>query len=134
MVRKNVRESKLDKFRSWVAHIRNASENKIILVETKAAVDELKKYNIDNIIYFKEGYKFLEDLVAKNKEIVLLFNINTRSNSLAERTKDRLRERGAKVNTGFRKFLFVTQMRSISGLSSYLEKQVFMGPRKRIPL
>ncbi len=127
MVRRPTRETELEKFISWIKHLRNASRDRIILVQQKQDMKKLMELGVKNIIYLTEPrYKVVEQIAAKGKECVLLFNVNKRSDELCERTRAELMENGVKVNTRFRKLLLTTKLKEIKGILTYLKKHIVL--------
>ncbi len=127
MVRRPAREEELDKFISWIQHLRNASNDRIVLVQHKPDMEKLLELGVKNIIYLTEPhYKVIEQIAAEEKECILLFNVDKHSDELCERTRAQLMENGVKVNTRFRKLLLTTELREIRGILTYLKKHLVL--------
>jgi 5S rRNA maturation endonuclease (ribonuclease M5) len=132
---KKLTGSELDKYISWIEHLRNASKEKIILVEHKQDKDELERLSMENVIYLTEPYyKIVEEIAASGKECVLLFGHNKNSSELCERIKAMLQENGVEVNTRFRKLLLSSELREVRGLLNYLAKHVVLDKQKPAPI
>jgi len=127
MVRRPTKETELEKFISWIKHLRNASEDRIVLVQHKQDMEKLLELGVKNIVYLTEPhYKAVEQIAEKGKECVLLFNVDKRSDELCERIRAELMENGVKVNTRFRKLLLTTELREIRGILTYLKKHLVL--------
>ncbi len=125
-------ESELDKFHSWIEHLKNASKTKIILVEGKNDQRALTSFGIKNIIYLKEPlYKVVESIAEENKECILLMDLDAEGRKLHARILNDLQANGVKVNTRFRKLLFATKIRNIEAIPRYIERQLTISLRKR---
>ncbi|RLE38853.1 hypothetical protein DRJ17_02760 [Candidatus Woesearchaeota archaeon] len=135
MARKNPQDRGMGVFRDWVDHLRNASKDKIILVQYKTDKDELEQLGIKNILYLtKPEYKVIEQIASTSKECILLFNVNDKSNELCQKIRAKLEENGVKVNTRFRKLMFTTDMREIRGLIKYIRNKATWEEGKRVAI
>ncbi len=132
------KEGEFDKFINWIEHLKNASnEGKLILVQGKRDKDKLAGFGIkSNAIEFftKPEERFIEKITDLGKECILLFNVDKSSEKLAERVKTELRQQGVKVNTRFRKFLYVMEVKEVRALLPYLEKHLATSWRDRSEL
>lgn len=125
-------ETELDKFHSWIEHLKNASETKVILVEGKNDKKALESFKIKNIIYLKDSlYKVVEDIAETGKQCILLVDLDAEGRKLHARLLSDLQANGVKVNTRFRKLLFTTRIRTIEAIPKYIERQLTLTPRKR---
>ena len=125
----------LDKLQSWLRTLTNASKERIVFVEHKRDAEILHFLGVQNIIWHKPRepeYKLLDRLQKENKECLLLFDTDRPSNSKCEKLKALLQQNGIKTNTRFRKVLFTTEFKELSGIISYLKKQVNITPRKGV--
>ena len=124
--------TELDKFHSWIEHLKNASKTKVILVEGKNDKKALESFKIKNIIYLKDSlYKVVEDIAETGKECILLVDLDAEGRKLHARLLNDLQANGVKVNTRFRKLLFTTRIRTIEAIPKYIERQLTLTPRKR---
>ncbi len=69
----------------------------------------------------KPLYAAVEEVAAKEKEIVLLTDLDEEGKKLYHRLSIDLQRHGVKVNNKLREFLFTTKLRHIEGLTSYLQ-------------
>ncbi len=96
--------------------------NKLIVVEGKKDKKALETFGIRNIHKLKGPiYKNIEEISDKNKEVVILTDLDPEGRKLFSRLNSRLQERGIKVDNSFREFLFKeTKLRQIEGLTHYI--------------
>lgn len=118
MPRKNYSTiGELDKLMHWIQHLRNASKKYLIVTQHKKDRDVLKSFKCKNVVYPMEPYvDFVDAIIVSGKPVVLLFNVDRQSNSKCEKLRAILQQNGVKVNTGFRKILFVEKTDTVSGL------------------
>ena len=118
MPRKNFSKvGDLDKCIHWIQHLRNASKKYLIVTQHKKDRDVLKSFKCKNVVYPMEPYEdFVDAIIITGKPVILLFNVDRPSNSKCAKLRALLQQNGVKVNTGFRKILFVEKTDSISGL------------------
>jgi len=97
---------------------------KLIIVEGKKDKQALEKLGIKNIITLskKPIFQIIEDISKKNKEVVILTDLDKQGKELFGKLNSGLSYHGVKVDNKFREFLFKeTKLRQIEGLVSYLE-------------
>ncbi|MEM4282587.1 MAG: hypothetical protein QXU88_01155 [Candidatus Woesearchaeota archaeon] len=124
-------EEEIHKFTEWLQHLANASRDRIVLVQHKSDADILSSLQIKNVYFYtKPEFGLLSKIIESGKECILIFDVNKNSNKLAERIKSELQQRGVKVNTRFRKILFTSKFKELSGILTYLHEQVAETPRK----
>lgn len=124
-------ECDLDLCAQWVDHVANASENSVVLVNTKKAADILKSYGVKRLIYYQEPeFELIQTIIEFNKPCVLLFDATRPGNKRCEKIRSQLQKNGVRVNTRFRKFLFTTPFKTLNGLLAYIHKHVYDTPRK----
>lgn len=107
----------------WIDKIRNS--DKIVIVEGKEDKKALEKLGITNIVQLnkKPLYKIVEELIEKEKEVIILTDLDKKGKQLYGKLNHDLRRFGVKVDNGFRNFLFKnTKLRQIEGLDSYIER------------
>lgn len=128
-------ECKVDLYSEWLAHLKNASKTRLVLVKSKKAHDVLKRLGIKGTLYynhpnFRPDYKLIDFLEEQGKEVILLFDADRPSNSACEKLKAKLQQNKIKTNTRFRKILFGCESKDLSGLLTYLHKHVADSTRK----
>lgn len=128
-------ECKVDLYSEWLAHLKNASKTRLILVKSKKAQDVLKRLGIKGAIYynhpnFKPEYKLVDFLEKQDREVILLFDADRPGNSACEKLKAKLLQNGIKANTRFRKILFGCEQKSLEGFFKYLHMHVADSTRK----
>jgi len=117
--------SDVDLYRDWIDHLKNASQDRIVLVHHKHDKDVLEGLGVKNIMYYKEPEtQLIEDIVAQGKECILLFDAHRPTNTLCEHLRSELEKQGVKVSTRFRKVLFTGKMKELGGLLKFLNEQV----------
>jgi len=98
----------------------------IIIVEGKKDKSALEKFGIENILTLsrKPLFSIIEDVVKKNKEVVILTDLDRKGKQLYGRLNSGLQKFGVKVNNTFREFLFrETKLRQIEGIVTYIRKR-----------
>ena len=123
----------LDKLQNWLKTLTNASKDRIVIVEHKRDAERISFLGVKNVNWYRSRepeYKMVERLQKANKECILLFDTDRPSNSKCEKLKALLQQNGVKVNTRFRKVIFTSEFNELSGLISYLKKQINITPRK----
>ncbi len=113
----------LDKLVHWAQHVARASKKCMIVAQHKKDRDVLKTLGCKNVVYPKEPESdFIQSLVDKEKECILLFNGDRQSNAKCEKLRAKLQQQGVKVNTRFRKIIFTQSEKTFSGLLKHLHK------------
>lgn len=98
--------------------------NKLIIVEGKKDKEALEKFGLKNIIQLnkKPLFQIIEDISNKNKECVILTDLDKKGKQLYGKLNSGLCRYGVKVDNKFREFLFKhTKLRQIEGIDNYLE-------------
>jgi len=98
----------------------------IIIVERKKDKFALEIFGIENILTLsrKPLFSIIEDVVKKNKEVVILTDLDRKGKQLYGRLNSGLQKFGVKVNNTFREFLFrETKLRQIEGIVTYIRKR-----------
>ncbi|MBW2978426.1 toprim domain-containing protein [Candidatus Woesearchaeota archaeon] len=110
-------------FEEFIEKLKQASKEKIILVEGKKDKAALESFGIKNIITLKKPlYVIIEDIVETKKECILLVDLDKKGKELYARISSKLKQFGVKIDNYFREFLFKTKLRQIEGINTYLEK------------
>ena len=113
----------LDKLLHWAQHVARASKKCMVVAQHKRDRDVLKALGCKNVVYTQEPESdFIQSLVDKEKECILLFNGDRPSNSKCEKLRAKLQQQGVKVNTRFRKIIFTQSEKTFSGLLKHLHK------------
>jgi len=110
-------------FEDFILKLKEASKDKLVLVEGKKDKAALEKLDISNIITLKKPlYAVVEDIVETKKECILLLDLDKKGRELYARISSKLKQFGVKIDDSFREFLFKTRLRQIEGMSTYFEK------------
>lgn len=124
-------EEPLDMYLEWIEKLKRASKSRIVLVKHKSDADVLQSLGVKNLIYYTEPEEdLIQRIVGMKKECLLLIDADRPNNELSERIESRLQQEGIKVNTRFRKILFLSPFRELSGLLAYVHKHLTDTPRK----
>lgn len=114
---------RLDKLVHWMDHVRKASKKCMVVAQHKSDRDMLKSVGCKNVVYYKEPEAdFIQSLVDKEKECILLFNGDRPSNAKCQRIRSELEQQGVKVNTRFRKIIFTESAKTFSGLLKHIHQ------------
>jgi len=103
----------------------NELKKKIIIVEGKKDKIALEELGLKNIITLskKPIYKIIEEVSEKNKEVVILTDLDKEGKQLFGKLNQGLQYHGVKVDNKFRLFLFKeTKLRQIEGMGKYLDR------------
>ena len=113
----------MEKLEDFISELKNSS--KLIIVEGKKDKKALGDLGIKNIITLKQPiYKIVEQISKKNKEVIILTDLDKEGKKLYGKLNSELQRFGVNVDKKFREFLFKkTTLRQIEGLSSYVENQ-----------
>lgn len=102
----------------WIDELKNS--DKLIIVEGKKDKKALEELDIKNIKILKGPlYKFIESI--KQKEVILLLDLDKEGKKLYKTLKAQFQKRGIKIDHKFRKFLFKTKLSQIEGITHYLK-------------
>lgn len=110
-------------FLSNIEKIRHSGS--IIVVEGKKDKKALGKLGIKNIIELnkKPLFEIIEDIAGKNKNCVILTDLDKKGRELYGKLNSGLQSFGVKVDNSFRNFLFKeTKLRQIEGVNNYILK------------
>ncbi len=104
----------------WIRELRTC--NKLIIVEGKKDRSALLKLGIKKVVILnKPIYKLTEEISKKNKECILLVDLDSEGKKLYSKLKHSLQRSKVKIDTKFREFLFKhTTLTQIEGLTTYL--------------
>lgn len=118
-------EVSLDKWISWLEHLRDASKTRIVVCQHKKECDLLKDLGCENVVYVTEPeYDFIQKLVDSGKECLLLFDTDRNSNKKCQLLRSKLEHRGVKVSTRFRKIFYTIPCRAVEGVWKYLHRLI----------
>lgn len=97
------------------------NSNLLIIVEGIKDKRALNDLNITSVHVLKKAlYKEVEEL-SKNKEVIILTDLDKEGKKLFSRLSTDLQKHGVKINNNFREFLFKsTKLRQIEGLVKYI--------------
>ena len=98
--------------------------NKIIIVEGKKDKAAFKKLGIKNIIELskKPLFQIIEDIAAKEKECIVLTDLDKKGKELYGKINSGLQRFGIKVDNDLRNFLYKnTRLRQIEGITKYIK-------------
>src|SRR3989338_5489130 len=113
-------------YREFSIHIdRIKNSNLLIIVEGKKDRAALEHFGITNTIELskKPLFQIIEDVAAKNKDCIILTDLDAKGRELYVKLSRGLSHLGVKIDDSFRNFLRrETQLRQIEGLWSYVEK------------
>ena len=96
--------------------------NTLVIVEGKKDSKELESFGIKNIIKLnkKPLFVIIEEIYDKNKECIILTDLDKQGKKLYGKLNSRLQQFGVKVDNNFRNFLFRrTKLRQIEGLAKF---------------
>jgi 5S rRNA maturation endonuclease (ribonuclease M5) len=112
-----------EEFEEFIEKLKEASEDKTVLVEGIKDKKALELLGIKNIMTLKKPlYAVIEDIVETNKECIILTDLDKKGREIYSKLVSRLKHFGVKIDDSFREFLFKTKLRQIEGILSYLEK------------
>jgi len=100
-------------------------EDFLVIAEGKQDEKALKELGFQNIITLskKPLFKVVEQVVAKNKETLILTDLDKEGKLLYGKLNHQLQQFGVKVNNKLRNYLFRhTKLRQIEGLHNYLSR------------
>jgi dTMP kinase len=114
----------MEDIEDWIKALREASKEKIILVEGIKDKRALTSLGVKNIVILKGRalFEVVEGVVKSGKECIILFDLDKKGRELFGRINSRLQHFGVKVDNRFREFLFKeTKLRQIEGILHYLK-------------
>lgn len=117
-------QEETQKLLEFIESIKNF--DKIVIVEGKEDKAAFKRLGITKVVQLNKRpiYKVVEELIEKNKEVIILTDLDKEGKKLYGKLNHDLQRFGVKVDNKFRDFLFKhTQLRQIEGLDSYIEKR-----------
>jgi len=107
----------------WIDKIKES--DKIVIVEGREDKAALRRLGITKVVQLNKRplYKVVEELIEKNKEVIILTDLDKKGKQLYGKLNHDLQRFGVKVDNRFRNFLFKnTKLRQIEGLDSYVER------------
>ena len=124
MPRKNYSKvGDIDKLIHWMQHIKNASKKHLIVCQHKKDRDVLKSLKCKNVVYPMDPVEdFVDAIIYTEKPVILLYDGDRNSNTKYAKIKSLLQQRGVKINSGFRKIIFLQKGRTFSGLLKDLHR------------
>ena len=110
-----------EKILEWLEDINNTG--KVILVEGKKDVNALKRLGVENVKMLNGPvFSFVERISKKNKEVIILTDLDKEGRKLYSMMKKGFERNGVKIEDSFRLFLFKeTKLRQIEGIDTYIE-------------
>ncbi|WP_456472647.1 toprim domain-containing protein [Methanocaldococcus sp.] len=115
-----------------IEELKIEAEDKPIIVEGKKDVESLEKLGIEAtfiIIAKTPIYLIADKLISLGiKEVILMTDFDKRGRKLAKAVVEEFRQRGIKVNTKFRRDIFIytnSGIRDIESLFTYVNKRLF---------
>jgi 5S rRNA maturation endonuclease (ribonuclease M5) len=114
--------------KEFLEHINKIKQsNALVIVEGKKDKIALQKFGIKNIIELnkKPIFEIIENISSKNKECVILTDLDKTGKQLYGKLNHGLQQFGVKVDNNFRNFLYKkTKLRQIEGLTTYMENNL----------
>lgn len=110
----------MDEVQEIFEHVQDIIERGIpVIVEGKKDAAALREFGVQRIIELDAYYKTIE-LVAHEREVALLVDLDKEGKKKYARLNDELSKRGVRINNNLRHFLFKhTKVRQIEGLTHY---------------
>ena len=111
-----------NKFSKYIDKIKQS--NTLVIVEGKKDKIALQKFGVKNIIELnkKPIFEIIENISSKNKECVILTDLDKTGKALYGKLNHGLQQFGVKIDNNFRNFLYKhTKLRQIEGLTTYME-------------
>jgi 5S rRNA maturation endonuclease (ribonuclease M5) len=108
--------------KEWLENLRNSK--KLIIVEGKKDKAALEKLGVTNVVAIlrKPLFSFIESVEAE--EVIILTDLDPEGKKLYGILKQGLQEKGIKIDTYFREYLFKkSKISQIEGLVHYLKKE-----------
>lgn len=102
----------------WINEI--SEDKSLIIVEGKRDKIALNKLGIENIYLInKPIYSLIDTLTEKNKEVIILTDLDKEGRKLYHKLKKGFQRNGVKINDKYRKYLFKCKISHIQGLFTY---------------
>lgn len=117
-------------YNEWLEHIKDASKERLVITGKKKDADFLASMGVQNTTFYDEKDPDFVRKLPEGKEVILLFSANHPANVKCFKLRSALEANGFKVNTRFRKLLFESPFRSMSGLLGYMHNHLADTPRK----
>ncbi len=118
----------LELLERWIDELREESLTKPVVVEGKKDSEALEKFGIHTDQLHKTHNSLNErvEMLAQNKECILLLDLDKVGRRLHARLKGDLQHAGVRVNSRFRNFLLTrTRLRFIEGIDTYMKNLGF---------
>ncbi|MFH1248734.1 MAG: toprim domain-containing protein [archaeon] len=104
------------------------STQTLFIVEGHNDKKALNNLGIDNVAVIKESKKsikeFLEDVASRNKEVVILTDLDTEGKKLYNLARNTFSSSGVKIAPSIREELFRLKVSHIEGLDSFVENHL----------
>ena len=107
----------------WLDRLKNSK--KIVLVEGEKDKIALKKLGVKNAIAIarKPIFEFIEEIAEKNKEVIILTDLDDEGKKLYSKLKNGFQRYGIKVDNKFREELFRnTHISQIEGIFRHFSR------------
>ena len=107
----------------WLDRLKNSK--KIVVVEGEKDKIALKKLGVKNVIAIarKPIFEFIEEIAEKNKEVIILTDLDDEGKKLYSKLKNGFQGCGIKVDNRFREDLFRnTHISQIEGIFRYFSR------------
>jgi len=110
-------------FECFLEELKEDSKNKVIIVEGKKDRAALQHFGIKNIIILRKPlFLIVEYVVKKEKECVILTDLDKKGKELYGKLASSLNQFGVKIDDKPREFLFKTKIRQIEGIPRHLKR------------
>ena len=114
--------------KEFLEHINKIKKSKIlVIVEGKKDRKTLQSFGIKNIVELnkKPIFEIVENISSKNKECVILTDLDKTGKALYGKLNHGLQQFGVKIDNNFRNFLYKnTKLRQIEGMATYMENNL----------
>ncbi|MEK6922267.1 MAG: toprim domain-containing protein [Nanoarchaeota archaeon] len=108
----------MDTLREWAHELKHS--NKLVIVEGKKDRKALENLGVKRIITFaNSSYLSLEDI--KEKEVIILTDLDSHGKKLYSILKHNLQKRGVKIDWKFRKFLFKEKIATVESITKLFD-------------
>ncbi len=120
-----------DKMLNWLTVLRNASKERVVVVQHKRDAAVLQSLGVMNVCYEQEPeFRTIESLVNSGRECLLVYDATHAGNTACARMRSKLEHRGVKVSTRMRKILFTAGCKELGGFLKYVHEMILPTERK----
>ena len=110
-------------FEEELEKLKQASKNKIIVVEGPKDKKALESLGVKHIIVLRKPLYLVAEYIEKSgKDCILLLDLDKTGKRLYSILNHDLNQFGVRIDNRFREFLFRTRLRQIEGINRYFEK------------